>query len=151
MIIIKSINELIHIENRYSQIWAIAHSCKSEQLPVSAKQVKELAPSDDLFACYRKAVHNEEFDEAWFDNIYVPRFLTDLAGNIRANELLKVLCEESKIEETIILACFCSNPRMCHRSIVANLLYCMGANVKGYDNRCWIHYRMFKDYSDDFG
>lgn len=146
MIIVKSIDEIIHMNECYSQIWAIVNTCKPGQLPARAIQVKELAPSNELFACYRDAVHNEEFNREWFDNEYVPRFLMELARNTQASKLLRALCESEKHGETMVLACFCENPRLCHRTIIANILYCMGADVSGYDDRCWDHYETYYNF-----
>ncbi len=95
----------------------------------SARHVSELSPSPELFKEYRRVYHQGMFDDAYFQNVYVTRFLKELSVNKEALQLLKILCKESE-RKTIVLSCYCENEKLCHRSIVAGLLLGMGAVIE---------------------
>lgn len=125
LIIACSIEEMHQMDFPVVDKLAIVHSCQPEQLPFGARQVKELAPSDELFKEYRNAVHRGTFTSEWFENIYVPKFLQDLSTNQKAIMILENLCKNS-FEQNVLIGCFCQDARLCHRTIVANILYGMG-------------------------
>lgn len=93
-----------------------------------AKHVPQLAPSEELFRNYRKAFHKGVFNTEYFNDIYVPWFLKDMAYDQEAQKLLKTLCEESKNRD-YFLGCYCENEKRCHRSLIAGILLGMGALI----------------------
>lgn len=145
LIIACSIKEMHQMDSSVADKLAIVHSCQPEQLPFGARQVKDLAPSDELFKEYRKAVHRETFTSEWFENIYVPKFLQDLSTNQNARIMLDNLCKVS-YEQNILMGCFCQDSRQCHRTIVANILYGMGANIRGNDERWKYQYNLYNHF-----
>lgn len=145
MIISCSIEEMHQMDFTVVDKLAIVHSCQLEQLPFGARQVKELAPSDELFKAYRNAVHRGIFTSEWFENIYVPKFLQDLSTNQKAKIILENLCKNS-FEQNVLIGCFCQEARLCHRTIVANTLYGMGADIRGYDGRWKCQYNLYNQF-----
>lgn len=93
-----------------------------------AKHEPQLAPSAELFKEYRKVFHTGTFDSEYFDHIYVPRFLKEMAYNQEAQKLLMTLCEESR-KKDYFLGCYCENEKLCHRSLIAGILLGMGALI----------------------
>lgn len=145
LIVAGSIDEMFRVKDPMVECLAIVHSCKPGEIPINARQVAQLAPSDELFHDYRYAMKNGLFTDEWFKSVYVLRFLRDISKNEEAKRLLRNLCMKS-YNHDIFIGCFCENPRLCHRTIVANLLMGLGANISGYDERWEYHYGMFKDY-----
>lgn len=111
----------------YDEVWWIVRS--PDRQPEREKLVPELSPSPELFHAYRKAYHAGQFGKAYFQNVYVPRFLEDLAGNRTACGQLEYLRRVSG-EKEIILCCYCEEEKLCHRSIVAGILLGMGAEIE---------------------
>ncbi len=145
MIYIGTIDELWNVEEDSCECWAIVHSCEPDQIPSYAVQVPDLAPNDVLFKTYRDIVHANQFSKEWFENVYTPCFLKGIVQNAKSQELLKYLCEKSKTHD-FYLACFCKIPNLCHRMIVANLLYCMGADIEVHNDHCHRQYKMYLQF-----
>lgn len=93
------------------------------------KHVPELSPSPELFKKYRKIFHEGNFDEKFFREIYVPQFIEELLVNPEVIEKLNYLCRESKTNN-FYLGCYCSDERLCHRSIIAGFLMGLGAEIE---------------------
>lgn len=64
-----------------------------------------------------------------FDTWYTPAFLQQIANDNNAKEILRDLIHMDRQGKDIVLACFCSNPSLCHRSITASILAENGATV----------------------
>lgn len=131
----------IDLEN-CDEIWWIVR--KLDRPLGRAKHVSELGPSAELFKEYRRVYHEGMFNDDYFQNVYVPRFLKELSVNKRALEFLKILCEESE-RKNIVLSCYCENELLCHRSIVAGILLGMGALVDT-DQSYVRYYEKFNEY-----
>lgn len=114
------------ISRDYDENWLIVRSVK--QVPRNAVQVSALSPSTSLFYKYLDAKKAGRFDGAWFQSVYVPTFLREVIANQDARNLLNQLYAESR-RKSILLACFCPNESLCHRSIVAGLLLGAGADI----------------------
>ena len=114
-------------KNRYDANWLIVR--KPDEMPDFVKHEPLLSPSPGLFRLYREAFHAGRFDRSFFENVYVPRFLSELIGNKEALALLDQLARRSG-EEDILLACYCEDETMCHRSIIAGILLGMGADIE---------------------
>lgn len=114
------------ISRDYDENWLIVRSVK--QVPRNAVQVSALSPSTSLFYKYMDAKKAGRFDGAWFQSVYVPTFLREVITNQDARSLLNQLYAESR-RKSILLACFCPNESLCHRSIVAGLLLGAGADI----------------------
>lgn len=112
--------------SKYDEIWWIVRS--PEKTPKTEKLIQELSPSKELFKAYRKAFHLGIFGETYFQESYVPQFLTDLAKNQKALDQLEWLCQNGK-QQDIILGCYCEEEKLCHRSIIAGILLGMGAEI----------------------
>ena len=102
--------------------------------------VPELAPKESLFKEYRSMVHSGQWNEQALKKCYVPRFLNDIQTSETA---MKQLCELVSVsgDKHIRLVCFCPDNEegICHRSIVAGLLFNMGACVE-----CSEAYRIYR-------
>lgn len=106
--------------------WMIVRS--PDELPAYACHVPQLSPSVELFKMYREAFHAGRYNQKYFDEIYVPRFLSELSENREALSLLEMLCETSQ-RKNYFLACYCEEEASCHRSIIAGILSGMGAQI----------------------
>lgn len=115
------------MDRSYDENWMIVRSAKN--IPEYAKQVVDLSPSTDLFFKFRKAANNNEFNDKWFESVYVPQFIKELKNNDNAIKLLAQLWDDSK-SKNIYLCCFCSNESICHRSIIAGILLGSGAQIE---------------------
>lgn len=125
--------------NRYEENWMIVR--KPEKLLDFVTHEPLLSPSPLLFQNYREAFHKGCFNQAYFDTIYVPQFLTELSENEAALECLSYLTAISR-EKEIVLACYCENESMCHRSIIAGILLGLGADIET-DSAYGRYYDMF--------
>lgn len=112
---------------KYDEIWMIVRSYKNPNPHIM--HVPELSPTPALFQTYRMLAEAGQWNQAIFDSIYVPQFLSDLhrsaAGKAKLNELYKL----DKAGKRICLLCYCTDERTCHRSIIAGLLQAVGCNV----------------------
>ncbi len=89
-----------------------------------------LSPEFALFRTYLGLRDEGRWGTETFRDIYVPQFLADLARNKRAQARLNAIFRDSRDGKTIVLACFCNDEALCHRSIVAGLLQGAGADVR---------------------
>lgn len=129
----------------YNEVWWIVRSPQRE--PENEKHVPELSPSEGLFKEYRRVFHARKFDEEYFQTIYVPRYLQELAVNKQAIHMLNFLHDES-LRKNIVLGCFCECERLCHRSIVAGILLGMGAEIET-EVKYLKYYKMFRRIFDN--
>ena len=110
----------------YDENWLIVR--KPDVVPAFVKHELLLSPSPELFLKYLEACHAGLFNREFFDQVYVPRFLKELSENHEALALLDHLVKKSKYTD-ILLACYCEDEAMCHRSIIAGVLLGMGAEI----------------------
>lgn len=130
--------------DNYDEIWWIVRKLNGPL--INEKHVSELSPSPELFEKYRQVHHKGMFNDDYFQNVYVPRFLKELSVNKKVLKLLKILCEESE-RKNIVLCCYCENEALCHRSIIAGILLGMGAMID--TEMSYVRYfEMFKEYLD---
>lgn len=59
--------------------------------------------------------------EDWFNNIYVDRFLLELFNNKKSLEEL-IYLRDLSFKEDVELICYCTNEKLCHRSIIIGIL-----------------------------
>jgi len=107
--------------------WLIVRSLK--QCPTGAIHVPLLSPSRGLFYKYLDAKKAGQYDQNWFQENYVTRFLREITSNMESRKLLDRLYHESK-DRDFLLACFCADETTCHRSIVGGLLLGAGAAIE---------------------
>lgn len=113
---------------QFDEVWAIVRSMKSASPWI--KQVPGLSPKKELFFEYRRLANAGRWDRQAFENIYVPKFISDLCRNQEHEyDLLNELYYKDKDGLGIALVCFCTDEEMCHRSIIAGLLQGAGCNV----------------------
>lgn len=122
---------------------------RSMSRPIAGvEQMDVLSPSKDLFFWYRRMANAGKWDETAFRTEYLPRFLREIRANPDARRTLKDLWRRSRDGESIVLACFCQDEAMCHRSIVAGLLSGTGADVKTQSGTDYSrYYAMYKELS----
>ena len=114
-------------QNKYDENWLIVRK-PDDFLPEFVKHVPAYSPSPDLFQKYREACQKKMFDQKFFNEVYVPQFVKELAENPEARALLQTLTDMSR-GKNIMLACYCETETMCHRSIIAGILLGMGAEI----------------------
>ena len=121
--------------------WAIVRSFKSKSEWI--KQVPELAPTGSLYHLALNLQKTGNWNETTFMDIYVPQFISDIANNEEAHRLLNYLATEDKRGKDIILCCYCANEELCHRSIIAGLLYGLGCNVETDEHSAQYYYNKY--------
>ena len=137
MIKVGNVSELN--EYQYDENWLIVR--KPDEIPAFVKHEPLLSPSPELFRKYRKAFHAGLFNQEYFDQVYVPQFLKELAMNEKAMGISEVLVTNS-FHKDILLACYCEDESMCHRSIIGGVLLGMSADIEKVDK--------YKRYNDIF-
>lgn len=114
---------------------------RSMTCPIAnVSQLDVLSPSKDLFFWYRRMASAGKWDRRAFDEEYVPRFLTEIKSNPAARQALADLRRRSQEGERIVLACYCADESMCHRSIIAGLLSGAGVEVRTDSGRDYSAY-----------
>lgn len=112
----------------YDECWVIVRSLKN---PINGTQHHpELSPSIPLFYGYLSWRKQGKWNKTTFETQYAPRFLEQLSQDKEARNSLNKLFVESKTKN-ILLVCFCPDEQLCHRSIIAGILYNVGVNVVG--------------------
>ena len=102
--------------NRYDEIWLIVRSLKHMPAGHNIYHVPQLAPSLDLFYTYLSLKRSGKWGVKAFDEIYKPRFLNEMRS-AEALTYLNALAEKSKVKD-ILIVCYCTDKRTCHRSLV---------------------------------
>lgn len=125
MIYIGTVSEMN--PSAYAENWMIVRA--PDEIPAWARHEPDLSPSPALFADYRKAFVSGAFGRDYFDRVYIPRFLRELAENEKAQALLEELARRSR-QEDLFLCCYCQDETLCHRSIIAGVLLGMGAAIR---------------------
>lgn len=121
------IGRIYDIDKHCGEIWLIVRS--PDEIPTNVKHIPLFAPSQELFQKYRVAFHNGTFDKTFFDNIYVPQFIKELIENKAAANMLNELKCKS-FTHNYCLCCYCKDETLCHRSIIAGILFGMGAKIE---------------------
>lgn len=125
MILTSSIRDLSRHRDA-DEVYVIVRSLKR---PVSgARQVQALSPAKSLFYAYLRWRDAGIWNADTFHERYEPTFRDQVENDPEAQEWLEYLAAASK-KKKIVLACFCSDVTLCHRSIVADILREMGADV----------------------
>lgn len=107
-----------------TESWAIVRSMKNPSSWI--KHVPELSPSKELFYRYLDLKKKGQWNQAAFDNIYVPQFLYEM--RTQSYDMLNKVYLLDKNGADISMACFCTGG-LCHRYIVAGLLQGAGCSV----------------------
>lgn len=111
-------------QNDIDEIWVIVRSYKN---PISAFDgvpvihVPELSPSPGLFKSYLNWRNRGEWGINMFLCTYVPWFLRDMLEE-DARQRLSLIVKQVNQGKRILLACYCWDEFMCHRSIIKGLL-----------------------------
>lgn len=121
----KAMNARKNIEG-YDEVWAIVRSLKYPSPKLI--QTVSLAPSMELFNDYLSIKHADNWNEQTFTSIYVPKFMKEML-DLQACSSLDYLYAQDKMDKKICLVCFCTDEKLCHRSIIAGLLQGSGCNV----------------------
>lgn len=126
--------------NTHDESYVIVRSLK---FPIQgAHQLAVLSPSTNLFYKYLNLQKQGHWNEQTFNDIYVPDFLAQIRNDKNALQVLTNLVAKDKAGSDIALACFCSNETLCHRSIIAGMLYNMGAAIQTDEGRLYEHFTL---------
>lgn len=86
----------------------------------------DLAPSAELFSWAQQHKHEPN----WFQD-YADRFCHDMRHRPGLRDAVNNL-EAIAAEHTVLLVCFCPDPQVCHRSLIAAELKRRGVSVEMY-------------------
>lgn len=126
---------MIHVTNirnmhpeQHDHAYVIVRSLKQPikhtiQLPV-------LSPDKEIFWQFLNLQKQGKWNQETFDHWYTPAFLAQITNDENARDILRDILYLDKQGKDIVLACFCNNPNLCHRSIIAGILAENGGNVK---------------------
>ena len=107
------------------EIWLIMNSvtgdlAKYASLP-HVHVVPELAPEQSLYQDFLKWKRNCNWDQSRFDKEFSPRYIGQISNSQEAiNKLTELMFRK---EENIHICCSCMNESMCHRILLARMLY----------------------------
>ena len=125
--------------DKYDGIWLIVRSLKSVPAGNNIYHVPQLSPSPDLFHKYLSLREAGKWNTKAFDEIYTPQFLKEMQSP-EAFRYLNILANKAKTKD-ILIACYCKDERMCHRSLVKKCIftfqkdfYLLIAGSRGYNN-----------------
>ena len=88
-------------------------------LPKGWVHVPYLAPSPSLWRRVQRVKEKGEWNEQAFREHYTPRFNKEMRENERSLLAFKGVAKRLDGGADIAIACFCSNPDMCHRKLIA--------------------------------
>lgn len=113
----------------YDEIWLIVRQLRSmPRNPLdNIKHVRALSPSKKLLYKVLDAKKKNEWDADAFAKWYAPAFLREMLESPDAMRELKTLSEISKTKN-ILIACYCANESLCHRSLVKKIIAAMQEN-----------------------
>lgn len=139
------VGQLKHFNpEQFDRSYAIVRSAK--YLPPNVQQLACLSPSWDLFLKYREHVQEGTWGMQAFMLEYVPQFLSKLLQNSQAIHMLNQL---AKAEDNIMLACYCAEEELCHRSIIAGLLQGAGCDVRTSSGADFsVYYKIYKNLKE---
>ena len=126
----------------FDENWLVVRSPGKASLAHAVHEPR-LSPSRELFYRYLDMKKAGKFNMEWFQRFYVPAFLKELIADDGSLMLLDRLYRDSFTKD-ILLACFCAEEALCHRSILAGMLAGAGAKIQ-CDDRYLEYYRMFRD------
>lgn len=104
------------------------------------RQETLLAPSGPLFQKYLALRNADRWNPITFNTEYVPQFLRELRQNQAALQLCMDILKMDAAGKHIVLMCSCSNEELCHRSIIAGLLYGAGGDVHTDTGKTYRYY-----------
>ncbi len=135
------IGRISDVSTDYDENWLVVRSLRT--VPPHAIHEPRLSPSRQLFHRYLDAKSEGRFDAEWFRQVYMRAFLRELLSDRANMELMDRLYRDS-FTKNILLACFCADEALCHRSILAGLLMGAGARIE-CDTGYVRYYGMFRD------
>lgn len=114
---------------KVDEYYAIVRSTKSNPLPSYILQIDKLSPSKELLFTYLKLRKDNNWNEFTFRSIYYPKFINQIYNDPDALQILNNLKSRDSEGLSVALLCYCHNYKLCHRSIIGNILITMGCNV----------------------
>lgn len=93
--------------------------------------VPVLSPSQELTLKAKELRDAGKLDQKTFHTEIADPFLKELVVSDEAKNMLNRISKASKGGRKIALACFCQDPDICHRSVVAGLLQAVGNPSQG--------------------
>ena len=110
-----------------AHIWACVRSF-GKLNPAVYQHVPELSPSWNLFKKFRNIQATYGWNRENFLRLYGECFPKEMENPVSQKKLAEALALD-RAGETVYLCCFCADPSTCHRSLLAEMLRNMGANV----------------------
>lgn len=131
------------ISDEYDEVWLIVRSLKSIPYVPNTQvfHVPALSPSPELFQGYLTRRDIGTWNGDMFERWYVPQFLKEMHGEVQRASLNNLYYKAQS--KHILLACFCPDEKLCHRSIVCGLLQGVGVITSADDYSRY--YKMYKE------
>ena len=87
-----------------------------------------LSPPKELLLECKRLEKEGKWSQEMFDSYYTPNFLRHLK-NEQTYFALKEIMDELDSGVDVLFVCYCKNPLICHRSLVAKILESYGYNI----------------------
>lgn len=115
---------------KYDKCYIIVRSLRNKKVlnKPNTEWLPELAPLGNLFKWYLQAKNNGNWNKESFDKHYTEEFIKGL--NEESKRLMNEILDKSNQGQIVLLACFCEDEELCHRSIIGGILQGMGAHVE---------------------
>lgn len=98
-------------------------------LPSGWEHWDGLTPSKKLLFDAKKLEKNNAWNRETFNEFYFPNFLQEILSNTTAKNELKMIQKTLKEGKDVYYSCYCENPELCHRGVLADLFEKYGYNV----------------------
>ena len=100
----------------------------------------DLSPSSTLFDKYLRWVREGNWNRQTFLSQYLPEFMRDTLCAAAGREALVRILHMDQIGLRVALGCSCSDEELCHRSIVAGVLFGHGCSLITQAGRSYSYY-----------
>ena len=129
---VADMNKYSHIQNKY----LITIVCNNNPTELKRKYGFEwcpsLAPTSEIFQEYRRLVNKNQWGLYMFNNWYTPAFINHILNNKASTDMLNYIYSLLKADHDVVIACYCGNVNLCHRSLVALQFQNLGFDVEYY-------------------
>lgn len=118
----------------YDDIYLIIRSTDSLKKSKSSilqrsTHVPALAPSKELFYKYLNLERDGSWNENSFNTIFKPMFEKEIKNNAAAESWFEKIINDDNNGRKIALLTYTANEKLCHRSIIGEILRDRGCNV----------------------
>lgn len=98
-------------------------------LPSDWEHWEGLTPSKKLLFAAKRLEKNNNWNSNTFSEFYLPNFLKEISSSSIARNELKMIQKNLREGKDVYYSCYCKDPQLCHRGVLADLFEKYGYNV----------------------